>query len=417
MTSTESPDAAGRSKYAVLAPDARGHCSWFLTRTNKEHQATMEHPFMKTLYAKTFDKEAYSSYLASQYLIFSELESICSLHRATSPLSAVYDERLHRSTGLARDLLFWSGEDWREKLVTSPRTAAYLQQLREDAGDAYMLLCHHFLQYNAVLSGGQFLGGMVSARALADYAAVGTQGSSFYDFPAECQPTHARVQQYIDAVDELTLPAEVRDRMLGGMQRVYGHLLALFDEAYALAPMEGVSYTESKAAVGSEGSASGGSAAAKPPPPPPPLEPASVSFTLAQLQQHGVNNVQILTSLLGRVYDVTSGGEFFGAGGPYEMFAGHDGTYNLTMMTLKKQTLDKFGGYEVDADDKECLADWLAYFDNRYGRPVGMLWEQHAIRLSDLPRATKIPFGSYTGTGGQAVSEQASETPVPSSRL
>eukprot|EP00746_Dinoflagellata_sp_MGD_P152921 gnl/MRDRNA2_/MRDRNA2_83968_c0_seq2.p1 gnl/MRDRNA2_/MRDRNA2_83968_c0~~gnl/MRDRNA2_/MRDRNA2_83968_c0_seq2.p1 ORF type:complete len:109 (+),score=20.89 gnl/MRDRNA2_/MRDRNA2_83968_c0_seq2:188-514(+) len=97
-------------------------------------------------------------------------------------------------------------------------------------------------------------------------------------------------------------------------------------------------------------------------------------------------------SLLGRVYDVSNGEEFFGPKGPYGMFAYHDGTYNLAVMTMKKNTLDRFK-YQLDEEDKQTLADWIAYFDHKYGAPIGRLEEQHCIKLSDLPRALKIPFG------------------------
>mmetsp|Transcript_190 Transcript_190/g.374 ORF Transcript_190/g.374 Transcript_190/m.374 type:complete len:157 (-) Transcript_190:14-484(-) len=128
-------------------------------------------------------------------------------------------------------------------------------------------------------------------------------------------------------------------------------------------------------------------------PPPAPLQPGAGAFTAAELLRHDSQNIQIFTSVVGRVYDVTSGGkEFFGPGGPYEMFAGHDGTYNLAVVSLEKPTLDTFE-HEYDEDEKECLADWLAYFDNRFGAPVGVLSDrQHSLSVSDLPRATKIPF-------------------------
>eukprot|EP00927_Polykrikos_kofoidii_P077993 TRINITY_DN74877_c0_g1_i1.p1 TRINITY_DN74877_c0_g1~~TRINITY_DN74877_c0_g1_i1.p1 ORF type:complete len:471 (-),score=76.26 TRINITY_DN74877_c0_g1_i1:95-1438(-) len=429
-------------KYTTLPQDTRGHSSWFLTRTNREHQATMEHPFMKTIYAKNFDKEAYAQYLVGQYLIFRELEVSCRAKRDEMPLEAVYDEALHRSVALENDLLFWSGQAWEERLKhPSPVTKRYLDLLRSDAGDAWMLLCHHFLQYNAVLSGGQFLGGQVSssaqASATAGAASAGkdeggrassSKGADLYHFSPECQPTHLRVQKYLDVVDSLTIHATMRDRMLARMREIYRLLLELFDEAFAVAPIEGVSYrdvtsqtaspTGPAAPVTHGGIVAGGSAidggdgdngggdSAKPPPP---LEPGDRCFTLADLRVHdgrGEGPPQLLTSVLGRVYDVTSGKEFFGSGGPYEMFAGRDGTYNLAVMTLKKGTLDKFE-YEFDDDDKECLSDWIAYFDNRYGRPLGVLSDHaHPVSLCDLPRATKIPFS------GVGASEASSAQPA-----
>eukprot|EP00928_Gymnodinium_smaydae_P023124 TRINITY_DN19207_c0_g1_i1.p1 TRINITY_DN19207_c0_g1~~TRINITY_DN19207_c0_g1_i1.p1 ORF type:complete len:410 (+),score=75.03 TRINITY_DN19207_c0_g1_i1:38-1231(+) len=394
--------ADNASKYAGLAPDTRGHSSWFLTRTNKEHQATMEHPFMKTIYAKTFDSKAYVHHLASQFLMFQELERLVDVRRAEAPLDAVYDASLLREAPLAADLAFWCGPAWRSRVATpSSQTARYLEMLRADADDPWMLLCHHFLQYNAVLSGGQYLGGMVSARANEGRAVGSADGATFYEFPADCQPTHARVQRYIDSVDGLAISSEARERMLARMRTIYGCLLAMFDEAYALAPVEGMSYNESKA--------QGGSSAK--PKVPPPMAPTDRPITMQELSKHDghVNPAApILTSVLGRIYDVSKAKDLFGPGGPYEMFAGHDGTYNLAVMSLKKQSLDRFS-YELDADDRECLADWIAYFDNRYGRPVGVLAEvKHAVQLRDLPAATKIPFSD---------SSESTDAQPPASRL
>jgi len=93
--------------------------------------------------------------------------------------------------------------------------------------------------------------------------------------------------------------------------------------------------------------------------------------------------------------------EHFGPNGPYGLFAYHDGTYNLAVMTMKKTTLDRFK-YELDEEEKQSLADWIAYFDHRYGAPVGQLQEKHCITLSDLPRALKISFGGGQETGGAA---------------
>lgn len=44
---------------------------------------------------------------------------------------------------------------------------------------------------------------------------------------------------------------------------------------------------------------------------------------------------------------MSSGKESFGPGGPYAAFAGHDATYNLAVMTLKKQTVDTFAARQL----------------------------------------------------------------------
>jgi heme oxygenase/predicted heme/steroid binding protein len=393
----------------------------------------MDHPWMKSIYAKSFDQQSYVHYLAGQYHMFHELEDLCISRQHEWPLKAVYDEALHRTDALRQDLRFWAGEAWEQRVATpSPQTAKYLQQLRKDSNDPFLLLCHHFLQYNAVLSGGQFLGSMVSARASADHAS-GDSGAALYDFPAECQPTHARVQSYIDAVDALEISDELRARMLTCMRAVYALLLSSFDESYEVAPTQGISYSASKnAAAAASGEVALDATAQtgkRKRVPPPPMAPKDRAFTLKELAAHNGQreDLPILTAVLGRVYDVSGARDLFGHGGPYEMFAGHDGTYNLAVMSLKKHTLNKFD-YELDDDDKECLADWIAYFDNRYSQPLGEIRDrQHAVSLGQLPRATKIPFSNeyddddddstHSESAGTATVTAVSTASTPTSKL
>eukprot|EP00746_Dinoflagellata_sp_MGD_P167538 gnl/MRDRNA2_/MRDRNA2_98247_c0_seq1.p1 gnl/MRDRNA2_/MRDRNA2_98247_c0~~gnl/MRDRNA2_/MRDRNA2_98247_c0_seq1.p1 ORF type:complete len:210 (+),score=35.87 gnl/MRDRNA2_/MRDRNA2_98247_c0_seq1:80-709(+) len=131
--------------------------------------------------------------------------------------------------------------------------------------------------------------------------------------------------------------------------------------------------------------------------PPPPLTPGNKTFSLTDLRTcETAVGAPIYTSLLGRVYDVSKGADFFGPGAHYGIFAFHDSTYNLAVMSMKKPTLDSFT-YELDEEDKQSLADWIAYFDHNYGAPVGLLKEKHCIALSDLPPALKIPFADSQG--------------------
>ena len=40
------------------------------------------------------------------------------------------------------------------------------------------------------------------------------------------------------------------------------------------------------------------------------------------------------------------------------MYAGHDCTFGLALMSLSTNDVDKFQ-YTLDADDKQSLADWI----------------------------------------------------------
>jgi hypothetical protein len=110
------------------------------------------------------------------------------------------------------------------------------------------------------------------------------------------------------------------------------------------------------------------------------------SLGLQELQHHGPTSQRILLSILGKVYDVSSAAELFGSSGPYRVYAGHDCTYALATMSLKEGDLDRFQ-YQLDGDDLQCLADWIAYFSVKYGPAVGhMSGPAHPFSFDDLPQ-------------------------------
>merc|ERR1712086_274615 len=114
------------------------------------------------------------------------------------------------------------------------------------------------------------------------------------------------------------------------------------------------------------------------------LWPEMTSYTLQELQGFGPSSSDpILLGILGVVYDVSTGREFFGPTGPYRIYAGHDATYALASMSLKKSDLDVFE-YTLDEDDRQTLADWIEYFRVKYGA-IGRLVVTHPIELSELP--------------------------------
>merc|ERR1712228_583860 len=198
----------------------------------------------------------------------------------------------------------------------------------------------------------------------------------------------------IGRVNELKMSDVLQGRMLEHMCCVLGLLSAVFDEncssrsqrrhlsvVDAALPRQGLALPKSKQDM--------------------------TTFALDDLR--ATDDPRLLVSILGRVYDLSADRKLFGKGGPYEMFVGHDGTYNLAMMTLKKKTLDKFD-YTLDEEDKQTLADWIAYFDKNHGPPIGQLSDpvhSHGLTMNDLPAVKKIPFSS----------EEDPPEPTPTSRL
>lgn len=205
----------------------KGHCTWFLQRTGKQHDATMEHPFMQTIYAQTYDRSAYGAYVWAQHRIFMAIEDAVEALKEDPILAAVYDRNLDRAGPLGEDLTYWLGSAGLSEGTNALKrvratTEVYLNSLRKETQDPKALLCHHFLQYNAMLSGGQYLSKMITQREGIDVGQDLT-GVAFYAFKGVTKPA-ARVQAYMRAMDGIDLSDEDRAVMLPIMRRIYNEI-------------------------------------------------------------------------------------------------------------------------------------------------------------------------------------------------
>ncbi|KAF7636887.1 Cytochrome b5 heme-binding domain-containing protein [Meloidogyne graminicola] len=82
-------------------------------------------------------------------------------------------------------------------------------------------------------------------------------------------------------------------------------------------------------------------------------------MTIEQLKRYnGVDDEHICFALLGNIYDVTKGKDFYGPQAAYGVLAGHDATRALGTMNLKlvKDGYDDHSG--MTADDLEEAKEW-----------------------------------------------------------
>lgn len=96
-------------------------------------------------------------------------------------------------------------------------------------------------------------------------------------------------------------------------------------------------------------------------------EQATRWFSPADLLHHnGVSSQTIYVSVNRKVYDMTSGASFYGPGSSYNVFAGHDATKNLALMSLDVADLDQPDYQCADDEETTTLADWVKKFDGKY---------------------------------------------------
>jgi len=101
-----------------------------------------------------------------------------------------------------------------------------------------------------------------------------------------------------------------------------------------------------------------------PPPAKPKPEPANLTYE--QLRKFdGVSSPNVYVALKGTIYDV-SASDFYGVGGGYHQFAGHDASINLAKMSHDDNFLDKFGQITLDKEETAVLNDWVLRFETKY---------------------------------------------------
>ncbi|KAF8468818.1 cytochrome b5-like heme/steroid binding domain-containing protein [Kalaharituber pfeilii] len=100
---------------------------------------------------------------------------------------------------------------------------------------------------------------------------------------------------------------------------------------------------------------------------------------LTLLPYNGIDKPQVYLAVSGKVFDVTSGKAFYGPGGPYENFAGHDASRGLAKGSFESEMLTdpngKIDGLEdLTEEERNALREWEGHFGNKYA-VVGELVE------------------------------------------
>jgi membrane-associated progesterone receptor component len=96
-------------------------------------------------------------------------------------------------------------------------------------------------------------------------------------------------------------------------------------------------------------------------------------YSLSELAAYDGSDLgkPLLIGIRGQVYDVTRGRDFYGPGGPYEMFAGKDCTRALAKVSFDGELFT--GDVEgLEPEELDKLEEWIEMFEGKYRR-VGRL--------------------------------------------
>ncbi|KAI8937158.1 hypothetical protein NX059_006372 [Plenodomus lindquistii] len=87
---------------------------------------------------------------------------------------------------------------------------------------------------------------------------------------------------------------------------------------------------------------------------------------------NGLNGMPVYLAVRGRVFDVTSGRNFYGPGGPYANFAGRDASRGLACGSFDEEMLTKdLDGpldtlEDLDEEQMEAMRGWEERFQEKY---------------------------------------------------
>lgn len=324
------------SKYGTLK-EAEGNSRTFLKATADLHDRTMAHPLMQSLYDKCVTDQAYGHYLNGMLHIFEVLESEAVVQILPNSL---VDHRLDRCTAIKADLRVGLSMK-AETGFTSAAIKRYDAELltAEQRGSRDQMICHHFLHYNAVLSGGAFLGACLRKMG---------KCASLYDFAFINETHHLYVRGYmakLDALHDLDVA-----KMVVTMRAVYLLTEELMDEAQALQPDVVRPLKEEMQE-------------------PPQCFDAPISLATLRTKDGRDGNDEVWLSVGGRVLDV-SGSASYAVGGSYHLFAGHEIGRALAEMSLSEADLDAL----TYPRDGESYRAWARKLGGCY-RAVGTLVE------------------------------------------
>lgn len=210
------------------AGEFAGFAERIKAETDAAHRATEQSRFVGDLLAGKLTKDGYAALLTQTYFVYEALERAADA-QATDPISAPFiTADLVRLPSLAADLEFLLGPAWRDRMVATPATAAYVSRLEEVAfSSAPHFVAHHYLRYMGDLSGGQII-----RRMLERAYGYKVDGLRFYIFDQIAKPKVFK-DEYRSKLDAAPLSTEEQAGLISEVNLAYGLNGALFADLEA----------------------------------------------------------------------------------------------------------------------------------------------------------------------------------------
>ncbi|XP_036385446.1 heme oxygenase-like [Megalops cyprinoides] len=171
--------------------------------------------------------QQYKALLCSLYEIYRALEEELDRNSSHPGVAPVYfPQELARLESLEKDLRYFYGESWRDRIIVPAATHRYTQRLRKVGKEnPEFLVAHAYTRYLGDLSGGQVLG-RITQKSL---GLTSGEGLSFFSFPGVTSPNRFK-QLYRSRMNSIELTKEEREGVLEEAVRAFELNIEVFDD-------------------------------------------------------------------------------------------------------------------------------------------------------------------------------------------
>ncbi|PZU93530.1 MAG: heme oxygenase [Pseudanabaena sp.] len=181
--------------------------------TQQSHTAAENTAYMKCFLKGIVERVPFSKLLANLYLVYSALEESLQQYQDHPVLSQIYFPEINRRQHLEQDLVFYYGDNWRDRIIPLKAGITYVDRIRELASsDPVCLIAHAYTRYMGDLSGGQALKRVVRS-ALELPEGVGTAFYEFDQIPT-IEDKKAFKEKYRQTLDSLAIDEDVVNRIV-----------------------------------------------------------------------------------------------------------------------------------------------------------------------------------------------------------
>jgi len=196
------------------------------SETSQAHRIVESTNFVKGILKGVMDLESFGNMQAGMYLVYDAMETELERHADHPLVSQIHFPELNRRAALEEDLRFLYGEDWKDKVQSTPAREEYVERIHTlGDNDPGLLVAHSYTRYLGDLSGGQ----AISKIARRSLNLEGRNGLRFFDFD-EIEDGKAFKKEYRKRLDELQLSDVRALEIIEEAKIVFGLNQGLFEE-------------------------------------------------------------------------------------------------------------------------------------------------------------------------------------------